>query len=79
MPKCEVILERTLSKAANAFDVVLTADQNIEFQQNLKQLPIAIVVLVAETNRIESLEPLVPLLLRTLADIQPGRLVRLGG
>jgi hypothetical protein len=47
-----------LAKAANTFDVILTADQNIEFQQNLKTLPIAVVVLAAETNQMESLERL---------------------
>ena len=67
-----------LREAATAFDVVLTADQNIEFQQNLKQLPIAVVVLVGETNRIESIEPLIPLVLNTLDKLQPRRLVRLG-
>ena len=41
------------------FQAVLTADQNIEFQQNLKTLPIAVVVLVANSNRLESLVPLV--------------------
>ena len=68
-----------LARASAEFDVVLTADQSIEFQQNLKQLPIAVVVLAAKTNRFESLEPLVPLLLKTLTDIQPRRFVRLGG
>ena len=67
-----------LAKAATEFDVVLTVDQSIEFQQNLKQLPIAVVVLAAKTNRFESLEPLVPLLLKTLTNVQPRRLVRIG-
>ena len=43
-----------LRHAADSFDVVLTADQNIEFQQNLKTLPVAVVVLVATSNRLES-------------------------
>ena len=43
-----------LTRAANSFDVLLTADQNIEFQQNLIKLPVAVVVLVADTNRLES-------------------------
>ena len=55
-----------LRHAADSFDVVLTADQNIEFQQNLKTVPVAVVVLVATSNRLESLEPLVPELLRAL-------------
>ena len=67
-----------LKQAATAFDVLVTADQNIEFQQNLATLPLAVVVLVAESNRLESLEPLVPALLQTLAAISPKTLVRVG-
>ena len=67
-----------LKQAATAFDVLLTADQNIEFQQNLTTLPIAIVVLVAESNRLESLEPLVPAVLQVLKAISPKTLVRVG-
>jgi hypothetical protein len=60
------------------FDGLLTADQNIEFQQNLTTLPIAVVVLVAESNRLESLEPLVPAVLQVLKAISPKTLVRVG-
>ena len=67
-----------LRQAAESFDALLTADQNIEFQQNLKELPIAVVVLIARTNRIESLEPLLPDLLRVLATLQPREIVRVG-
>ncbi len=41
-----------LRQAAETFDVMLTADQNIEFQQNLSTLPVAVVVLAAESNRL---------------------------
>lgn len=41
-----------LVKAATSFDALLTADQNIEFQQNLATLPLAVIVLVAESNRL---------------------------
>ena len=67
-----------LKHAATEFDVLLTADQNIEFQQNLKTLPIAVVVLVAESNRLESLEPLVSAVLQALAVLSPKTLVRVG-
>ena len=66
-----------LKQATAEFDALLTADQNIEFQQNLKTLPIAVLVLVADSNRIESLEPLVQAMLRALAALQPKTLVRL--
>ena len=67
-----------LKQAAAEFDAVLTADQNIEFQQNLKTLPIAIVVLVASSNRLESLEPLLVDLLQALEVLKPKVLVRVG-
>ena len=52
-----------LRRAVDDFDVFLTADQNLQYQQNIKALPIAVAVLVAKSNRIQSLKPLVPLLL----------------
>lgn len=64
-----------LKLAAGSFDAFLTADQNLEHQQNLEALPIAVVVLVAPTNRIESLQPLIPALLRVLETLVPRRLI----
>ena len=40
-----------LRLAVGSFDAFLTADQNLEHQQNLDTLPIAVVVLTAPTNR----------------------------
>ncbi|HKQ51644.1 MAG TPA: DUF5615 family PIN-like protein [Pyrinomonadaceae bacterium] len=42
------------------FDVFLTNDQNLEHQQNLKHFNLAVVVLVALTNDVEDLMPLMP-------------------
>ena len=67
-----------LLKATTSFDVLLTADQNIEFQQNLTTLPLAVVVLVAESNRLESLEPLVPRVLEVLKSLNVKTLLRVG-
>lgn len=67
-----------LRLAAIDFDVLITADQNIEFQQNLEALPLAVVVLVAESNRLESLEPLVPQILDALKVLEPKKLIRVG-
>ena len=58
-----------LRQAGAEFHAVLTADQNIEFQQNLKTLPIAVVVLVANSNHLESLVPLVADVLQALHTI----------
>ena len=64
-----------LQLAAAGFDAVLTADQNMQYQQNVGALPIAVIVLVAATSRIESLHPRVPTLLDTLHTLAPRQLV----
>ena len=67
-----------LRRAAENFDVFVTADQNLQYQQNLAALPVAVVVLVARNNRIQSLQPLVPALLARLASLAPRSLTRIG-
>lgn len=67
-----------LRRAADQFDVFVTADQNLQYQQNLRVLPIAVAVLVADNNRIQSLKPLVPRLLAVLATLEPRTLFRVG-
>ncbi len=64
-----------LNEAENEFDVWLTADQNIESQQNLNRFDIAVVVLVAPQNKLEVLLPLMPLLHDVLKNIQPKQLI----
>lgn len=67
-----------LRLAVDSFDVLLTADRNLGHQQNLSTLLISVVVLVAPTNRLESLAPLVPALLEVLKELPPRRLVHVG-
>jgi hypothetical protein len=66
-----------LRRAAASFDVLLTADQNLEHQQNINRLPIAVIVLVARSNRIEQLRPSLVRLPDVLASLRPRTLVRL--
>jgi len=61
-----------LALAAEHFDVFVTVDRNLSFQQNLASLSIAVVVLQARTNRLADLRPLVPRLLAALASAQRG-------
>lgn len=65
---------RLLALAATRFDVFLTMDQNLEFQQNLATLPVAVLVIDAVSNRIKHLEPLVPELLAAIENVQPKTL-----
>ncbi len=46
--------------ATSRFDVFVTADQNLRYQQNLAYAEVGVVVLVAVNNRIEALAPLMP-------------------
>ncbi|MGH8560081.1 MAG: DUF5615 family PIN-like protein [Methylococcales bacterium] len=69
---------RLLALAATQFDGFLTSDQNIEFQQNLTALPIEILVVVAKTNRMEDIEPLVPDILTALNQPSPRTLRKVG-
>ena len=64
---------RLLRRAATEFDVFVTVDQNLQHQQNLSRFPVAVAVLVVHDNRIETLEPLAPLLLSVLPSLQAGR------
>jgi predicted nuclease of predicted toxin-antitoxin system len=62
---------RLLALAAARFDVFVTADRNLEFQQNMATLPIAVVVLYVRRTRIQAIEPLLPALLELLDNLPP--------
>lgn len=66
-----------LRLAEEEFDVFLTADQNLEYQQNLAGYTLAIAVLVSRTTRLADLEPLVPKLLEVLPELRSGEVCRL--
>jgi len=56
------------------FDVFVTVDRNLSYQQNLGRYKIALVVLRARTNRLRDLRPLIPELIRILPSLSPGQL-----
>lgn len=67
---------RLLQSAANiGFEVLITVDQNIIYQQNLKTLPLAVLILIAPRNKYELLAPLVPQALTALQGIRIGEVV----
>ena len=69
---------KLLALAATKFDVFLTTDQNIEFQQNLSTLPISVLIVVAKSNRMEDIAPLVPEILKALHHFPPRSLRKVG-
>lgn len=61
-----------LALAENRFDVFVTVDRNLYFQQNVPRFSIAVVVLRARSNRLADLRPLVPRLLVVLPMAKRG-------
>lgn len=57
------------------FEVFVTVDQNLSYQQNLRAANVAVIVLIAASNRLADLLPLMPSVHASLATIQPGDLV----
>ncbi len=61
---------KLLAKAKSAgFDALLTKDANLQYEQNLVNLPISVVVLLAPSNDIEDLRPLLPALTEALNNL----------
>ncbi len=67
-----------LALAATDFDAFISVDKNLPYQQNLKTLPIAIVVLDSRSNELSALLPLVSELERQLARLVPRTYIRIG-
>jgi len=62
-----------LTLASERFDVFVTSDQNLPFQQNLASFSIAVVVLQARTNRLADLKTLIPKLLTAIESAKQGK------
>jgi predicted nuclease of predicted toxin-antitoxin system len=62
-----------LALAEAEFDVFITVDRNLSFQQNLPQFNIAVIVLQALSNRLADLQPLAPKILAILGEAAKGQ------
>jgi len=60
-----------LRLAAASFDVFITVDKNLPYQQSLATLPLAVIVFDAQSNDLPALLPLVPKLETRLRNVQP--------
>ena len=68
-----------LALAARHFNVFVTVDRNLSFQQNLPAFSIAVIVLRAKTNRLSDLQLLRPELLAAIPTAKPGVVTYVGG
>jgi predicted nuclease of predicted toxin-antitoxin system len=67
-----------LAIAETEFDVLVTIDTNLRYQQNLAGRRIAIVALLSSSNRLEHLREYFPALALSLEKIKPGEVVQVG-
>ena len=61
----------------NGFDVFLTGDRNLSFQQNLHGYPLAVIVLAAQSTQLRHTLPLMTEVLNLLSAIQPGQIIEI--
>jgi len=66
---------KLLAESSHEFDAVLTIDKNLKHEQNLTALPIAVVVILAPSNRLKDIAPFVPSVLQALSTLPACTLV----
>jgi hypothetical protein len=67
-----------LSLAVGQFDVFLTVDRNLSYQQDVGRFDIRVVVLVAQSNRLADLQPLMPQVLEAIKTALPRQVIKVG-
>lgn len=64
-----------LRSASGRYDVLVTVDQNLSYQQNIKALNLAVLVLAAKRNSYAALHPLINQALDALNQIKSGEVI----
>jgi len=67
-----------LALAEGRWEVLLTSDRNIKYQQNMTGRSVSIMILRAKSNRMKDLLPLMPACAEALLSIQPGQVLEVG-
>lgn len=67
-----------LLRATGRFDVLVTMDRNLQFQQNLAAAGVGIVLIRAASNRMRDLRPLIPEILQSLSGLRAGEVRQVG-
>lgn len=66
-----------LSAADNGYDVLLTLDSNMSYQQNLVEHEIAVITIQAPTNRLQDTAPLMIKVLECLPYLEAGTVTKI--
>jgi hypothetical protein len=67
-----------LNRMRGDFDVLVTMDRGVEFQQQVSMLPFGIVIVRARSNRLQHLSPLAPAIVEAISAAKPGQIQRVG-
>jgi predicted nuclease of predicted toxin-antitoxin system len=67
-----------LTLAEGQWDVLLTSDRNIKYQQNMTGRSVSILILCAKSNRMKDLLPLLAACAEALRSVKPGGVVEVG-
>ena len=65
--------------ASEGFDLLITQDAGMKYQISPAAVPISVAILVASSNTLEDIEPLLPELLERIAAQAPRTIIRIGG
>jgi predicted nuclease of predicted toxin-antitoxin system len=66
-----------LEKAEKEFDVFLTGDRNLTFQQSLTRFDLGVIILRADGIQLHQTLPLMPKVLVVLLGLVPGQIVEI--
>src|SRR5437016_6142381 len=67
-----------LRLAASQFDLLITVDRNLEYQQSFAGLSVAVIVVHVPSNDVAVLRPLMPAVLAAFPQIRPGAVTHVG-
>lgn len=67
-----------LRAASRHYDVLITVDRNLPFQQNIASHQITVLILMGTGITYADLKPLVPQILKRLSAVQPGEIHHIG-
>ena len=66
-----------LRRAQERFDVFLTADRNLPFQQTVSRLQLGVVVLALGSTKLHDLRPHADRIAAALRAVEPGRVIEI--
>ena len=67
-----------LDRAQGRFEVLVTMDRNLEFQQNIAGFDLCVILVLAPSNRMIHLRPTVPVILEAIETGRSGEFLKVG-